>query len=134
MSLLVPNNGEGDALKYFVNKSVPEDLVLKLFKNNITPAETDTAATYTEADFTGYGSIVLTGANWTVTEGAPSDASYAQQTLTSSANQTTQQIYGYFLVRSSSGRIAWVERFADGPYPVSNLNDKIQITPKITGD
>src|SRR4051794_41152636 len=134
MTLVVPNNGEGDALAYLVNKSAPQDLVLKLFRNNVTPAETDTAASYTEADFTGYSSISLAGASWTVTEGAPSDASYAQQTFSSSANQSAQQIYGYFLVRASSGRIAWAERFADGPYAIANNGDQIKVTPKITGD
>lgn len=134
MALLVPNNGEGDALQYFVNKATPQDLVLKLYQNNVTPGETDTAATYTEATFTGYASVSLTGANWTVTEGAPSSASYAQQTFTSSANQSQQLIYGYFLVRASSGRIAYAERFTDGPYSIANNGDAIKVTPTITMD
>lgn len=29
MTLLVPNNGEGDILAYTVNKSTPENLVLR---------------------------------------------------------------------------------------------------------
>ncbi len=134
MALLVPNNGEGDALKYFVNNASPENLVLRLYQNNVTPAETDTAASYTEATFTGYASIALTGASWTVTEGAPSEASYAQQSFTSSANQTTQNIYGYYLTRAISGRIAYAERFTDAPNPISNSGDVIRITPKITQD
>jgi hypothetical protein len=134
MTLLVQNNGEGDALSAIVAKAAAENLVLRLFKSNTTPGETDTAATYTEADFTGYAAITLTPSSWTVTEGAPSDASYPQQTFTSSANQTVQQVYGYYLTRVTSGRIAWAERFADGPYPVANLNDLIKVTPKITLD
>lgn len=53
MTVLVPNNGEGDALKYILNFASPENLVLRLFTSNTTPAETDTTATYTEA--TGFG-------------------------------------------------------------------------------
>ena len=134
MALLVPTNGEGDMLRFMLNFSAPENLVLRLYQNNVTPSETDVAATYTEATFTGYASATLTGASWTVNEGAPSDASYAQQSFTSSAAQAVQQIYGYFLTRVTSGRIGWSERFTDGPYPVSNNGDVVRVTPAITLD
>jgi hypothetical protein len=134
MTLLVPNNGEGDGLSYFVNKSTPENLVLRLYSSNTTPAETDTAASYTEATFTGYAAATLTGASWVVTEGAPSSAAYAQQTFTSSAGSQSASVYGYFLTRASSGRIAYAERFSDGPYSIVNNGDQIKITPTITLD
>lgn len=134
MALLIPNNGEGDALAGIVGKTACENLVLCLYKSNTTPGETDTTATYTEATFTGYSAITLTAANWVVTEGAPSNAAYAQQTFTSSANQTAELIYGYFLKRVSSGRIAWAERFSDAPYSVSNLGDLVKVTPVVTLD
>lgn len=134
MSLIVPNNGEGDSLSAIVAKSAAEDLVLRLFKNNITPSELDVAASYTESDFTGYSSINLVGANWVITEGAPSDASYAEQTITSSADQAEQFAYGYFLTRVTSGRIAWSELFTDGPYSIARNGDVVKIAPKITAD
>ncbi len=134
MALVTPNNGEGDALAAVVGKTAAENLVLKLYQNNITPAETDVAATYTVATFTGYASITLTASSWTVTEGAPSDASYAQQTFTSSADQASQSIYGYYFTRVTSGRIAWAERFPAGPYPIANNGDNIKVTPKYTYD
>ncbi|HWP59545.1 MAG TPA: hypothetical protein VNL14_16755 [Candidatus Acidoferrales bacterium] len=131
-ALLVPNQGEQIALEALVNKTAPQNLVLRLFKNNVTPAEGDTEANYTEADFTGYSAITLTGANWTVTTGAPSEASYAQQTFSSSANQAAQNIYGYYLTQVTSGKLVWAERFTDGPYPIANNGDQIKVTPKIT--
>ena len=134
MAVLVPDNGEGDALQYFVNKLAPQNLVLKLFKSNTTPAETDTAATYTEATFTGYAALTLAGASWVIVEGAPSAASYAIQTFTASAGAQNQNIYGYFLVRSASGRIAYAERFIDGPYLINNSGDSASVTPTITLD
>lgn len=134
MTLLVPNNGEGDGLSYFVNKSTPQDLVLCLFKSNTTPAETDTAGSYTEADFTGYSNVSLTGSSWTVTEGEPTSAAYAQQTFTSSAGSQSQNVYGYYMKRTTSGRIALAERFTDGPYQIVNNGDQIKITPTITLD
>ncbi len=134
MTLLVPNGGEVDALEAIVNKTAATDLVLRLFKSNTTPGETDVAGTYTEADFTGYSSITLTGASWVVTPGDPSSAAYAQQTFTSSADQAAQSIYGYYMTRATTGLLAWAERFTDGPYPVSNNGDEIKVTPTITAD
>ena len=133
MAALIPNNGEGDALSYFVNKSARQNLVLKLFKNDKAPAEGDVAADYTECDFEGYEAIPLTGANWNVTEGAPSSAAYAQQTFTNTG-ATAQSVYGYFLVRATSGRIAYAERFTGAPFVVQNAGDEIKITPTIAAD
>ena len=129
MALLVPNTGENLIVGMIVNKTAPENLILKLYKSNTTPAETDTAATYTEADFTGYSAVTLTGASWTVTGDT---ASYAQQSFTSSANQTLQNVYGYYLVQATSGTLIWAERFTDAPYAISNNGDIIRVTPTIT--
>jgi len=132
MALLVPNDGESDGLSYFVNKTAPENLVLCLYTSNTTPAETDTTATYTEASGFGYANLTLTGANWTITPGAPSNAAYAQQTFTFTG--ALGNVYGYFLKRATSGKIAYAERFSDGPYNVTTNGDQIKITPVITLD
>lgn len=118
-------------LANIVNKTAPENLVLKLYTNNVTPAETDTAATYTEASGSGYAALTLTGASWTIVEGGPSEASYAQQTFTSTGGGWGNT-YGYFVVEVTSGIIKWAERFTDGPYNVQNNGDQVKITPKIT--
>lgn len=132
MSLLVPNASEGTMLANFLNKTAPQDLRLKLFKNDKTPAETDVAADYTVADFTGYANIDFVAATWTVTPGAPSEAAYPQQSFTSSADQAAQLIYGYFVIQVTSGLLMWAERFTNGPYTIANNGDIIKVTPKIT--
>lgn len=133
MSLVLVNNGEVVALSYLLNKvTTPEDLVLKLFTNNVTPGETDTAATYTEASGNGYAAKTLTGANWTITPGAPTSASFAQQTFTFTGN--LGNVYGYYIVRSSTQDLIWAEKFTDGPYNIVNNGDQIKITPTITID
>jgi hypothetical protein len=134
MALLVPNDGEVIALEALVNKAVGQNLVLRLYQNNITPAEADTAATYTEATFTGYAAITLTGSSWTTTAGAPSHVDYAQQTFTSSAGSQSQSIYGYYLTQVTSGKLVYAERFSDGPYVIVNNGDAIRVTPTITAD
>ena len=67
MTLVVPNIGEELALKAFLNHTAGQNQTLKLYKNNITPGETDTAATYTESTFTGYSSKSPTGSSGNVT-------------------------------------------------------------------
>lgn len=134
MPLLIPNNGEGDGLSAFVNKSALSDLIMRLYTNNITPAETDTAATYTETTFTGYSAKTLAGANWTITEGNPTSAAYAMQQYTSSAGSQSVSIYGLFMTRATGGRIALAERFTSAPYSIVNNGDYIQVTPNITFD
>jgi hypothetical protein len=130
---ILVNQGEDIMLQAVVNKLAGQNLVLKLFKSNTTPAEADTEASYTEADFTGYSAITLTGASWTATPGAPSQVTYAEQTFTSSADQTAQTIYGYMLVQVTSAKLVAVERFASS-YVIQNNGDAIKVTPKITQD
>lgn len=133
MALLVQNNGEAVALSLLVNKvTTPENLVLRLYTSNTTPAETDTAGTYTEASGNGYTAITLTGATWTVTPGAPTEAAYPEQTFTFTGN--LGNVYGYFMTRVTSGDLIYSERFTDGPYNIAGNGYQIKVTPKITMD
>lgn len=133
MPMLIPNGGEVIDLSYLVNKATPENLVLRLFTNNITPSETDTVATYTEATGGGYAAITLTGATWTVTAGAPSTASYPQQTFTFTGALTTNTtIYGYYMTRATSNDLVLAETFTS--FTPANNGDNVKITPQITAD
>lgn len=127
MALKVPNVGEEVMLDLILG----EGYTLKLFKSNTTPGDTDTAATYTEADFTGYSSKALTGGSWSTTPANPSTGSYSQQSFTSTADQTPQIIYGYYVIRTTGGTLMWAERFSS-PITVQYNNDSIRITPQIT--
>ena len=130
MALLVTNEGELIALKALVNHTAQSsNLTLKLYKSNTTPAEGDTAATYTEADFTGYSAATLTGASWVVS-GNP--VTYAKQTFTSSAGSQSQSVYGYFILAGAT--LVYAERFSDGPYVIVNNGDKIEVTPSLGAD
>lgn len=137
MTIIFPDQGEAILLSYLVGADTPEDLVLRLFANDVTdglsPAQIEalTEADFTEADFTGYQAITLSGASWTVTPGDPTEATYAQQSFTSSADQSPQTIYGYYLTRDSSGDLVAFEYFAT-PVVVEFEDDTIKVTPKIT--
>jgi hypothetical protein len=132
MALNFPDAGENLVLGMIVNKTAAENLSLRLYKNNITPSDTDTAATYTEATFPGYAAITLTGASW----GAPSGGTItygAQQTFTCSGT-STDDVYGYYVVQVTSGTILYSERDASAPFAVRNSGDYIKITPTISAN
>jgi len=133
MSLVLVDGGESLALQYLVNKNAsPQDLVLRLYTNNGTPAEADVVGGYTEASGNGYAAITLTGASWTASGTAPTQIAYAQQIFTFTG--ALGNVYGYYLTRASGGELVWAERFSDGPYNIQNNGDQIKITPKITMD
>jgi hypothetical protein len=133
MAGFIVDNGEKVALEYLVNKvATTRNLILKLFKSNTTPSETTVVGDLTEADFTGYSAITLTGASWSISGTTPTQAAYAEQTFTSSADQSVQNVYGYYLVRATDGDLVAAERFTSGPYAISNLGDNIKVTPQIT--
>lgn len=134
MAGVLVNQGETIMLEALVNKTAPQSLVLKLFKNNRVPAEADVETDYTEATFTGYASIALTPATWATTAGAPSDVTYPQQTFTSSAGAQNESVYGYYIIQTTSGKLVCAEKFADGPYVIVNNGDAIKVTPKVTQD
>jgi hypothetical protein len=134
MTLLVPNVGENIALSYLVGKTTTvRDLIYRLFATNITPAETDTAGTYTEAAGGGYASKTLTGASWTITNGAPTNAAFAQQTWTFTGTLTTNPtVFGYYVTRVTDADLVLAETFTS--FTPTNNGDQILLTPQITCD
>jgi hypothetical protein len=129
MALLVPNEGEVQLLGIAVNNVANENLLLKLFSTNVTPAEADTAATYTEVAAAGYAAITLTKGSWTVANAAGvTTATYAEQTFTMTA---ATACYGYYVVGATSGKLFWAENFGSN-YAIPSGGGSIKITPKIT--
>lgn len=134
MAGLFSNQGETVLLDLLTNQGTysPEDLILRLFKNNYTIVDGTTEGSVTEADFEGYAGVTLTGASWTITPGAPSTAVYDTQTFTSTQDQTLQYIYGYWLAQSVSGKLVCAENFSDGPYAIVNNGDYVEVAPGLS--
>lgn len=136
MSVVFLNQGEHELFDGGWNLGVTS--LLKLYTNNVTTGltaaqidaldETD----FTIATFTGYSNKTLTGGSWTITDGDPATAVYAQQTFTCSADGAVQNVYGYLVTRSSDGAAIYFEQFTDGPYEVEFNGDNIKITPRVT--
>jgi len=131
MALTLADVGADVILGTFFNSSPAlGNLTLKLFTNNVTPADTDTAGTYTEASGGGYSAITLTNGSWTLTVGDdPSDVVYAQQTFTfTGALSGSATVYGYFVV-NAGGTLLWAEQLGASFQPANN-GDTLKITPK----
>lgn len=133
MAGIACNGSRKTMMENILNKTAGSNLTLRLFKNDVTPDDADNvnASGYTEATFTGYSAVAFTAANWTVTTAHPAVASYAQQTFTSSADQSTQNIYGYYIT-NAGGSLVVAERFTDGPYAISANGQTIKVTPTIS--
>lgn len=119
-----------------LNKLTADDILLKLYSNDVETglSETQIAALtvsdFTEATFTGYSDVTLTGGSWTVTSGAPSIAEYASQTFASTADQTPQQVYGYYMVHPATGELAGYKQY-NGSITIEFDGDGVNITPSL---
>jgi hypothetical protein len=133
MALNFPDTGENLALEALVNKTAPQNLVLRLYSNNVTPSDTDVTGTYTEATFPGYAAITLAGASWNAAA-AGSIAYSAQQTFTRSSTGAAENIYGYYCTQLASTTLMYSERDASAPFAVTNNGDAIKITPSISAN
>jgi hypothetical protein len=130
MTLLVSNSAEAIIMGNFLNKTAPQDLRLKLYSSDTTPAESDTQATYTETTGGGYSDVALTAASWTITPGNPTLSAYPE--ITFSFTGVAGNVYGYYVVQEISGALLWAERFTSAPLNIQNNGDEIRITLQIT--
>lgn len=128
MTLVVPNVGEVLALEKYL-KLV--NLTLKLYSNNVIPAETNTAASFTPVTGGGYAAKTLIAASWSITSGAPSFGLYAAQDFTfTGVTDAPGTIYGYYVV-DPDNVLRWAERFTESVVPFSPVNGSlIRVTPR----
>lgn len=132
MPLFIPSVGENKLVEFALGYSTPGNQLLKLYVNNVTAADTDTAATYTEMSTLGYAAKTLNKGNWSIAQnGGVAQASYAAQTWTFTAG-TAVTVYGYFVVDATTGVLLWSEAFSSGKI-IQYTGDQIIITPVFTG-
>ena len=138
MALNVVTTGANRALENLVNKTAPDNLVIRLYKNNVTITNASVVGDFTVADFTGYastgtaGAVTLTGASWGAASGG--SIAYAEQTWTSSAGSQSSPVYGYYITNAAGTTLIYAEAFAGAPYTIVNNGDAIKVTPTITAD
>jgi hypothetical protein len=137
MTLRVVDQGEG----HFLTLILGVDYHLKLFTNDVENGLTEPykealyQGDFTEATFTGYSAKTLTGGSWTIdTNLDPASGVYAMQTFTSTADQTPEDVYGYYVTRASDGALEWYEYFSASAAPstIQYNYESINVTPTLT--
>lgn len=126
----IPNEGEILMGKLVLGKATAENLILRLYKNVITPADSDTAGLYTAVTAAGYADITLAMASWgdPATDGnGIAMATYAEQTFTLTA---ASDCYGYVLVGATSGKLYAIHPFGAN-YAFPDNGGSLKITPKL---
>ena len=135
MALVCPDVGEVQLLTDLLDNG--NNHTLKLFKADVTPAETDTAATYTVADFSGYANKTLVrnvgAGNWGTPTTAAGVTSSEYNSGTPQAflcnGATGNTIYGYYVVDATTTVLCWAEKFATARNVATN--DTLSLTPKL---
>lgn len=119
--------GKVIALRYLLGDlATTEELRVKLYKNDVTPDEDSVTGDFTEATFTGYASILLD--DWTRTDAS---AVHSMLEFICTADQTAENIYGYYIVRTTSNELIAAKRFTGAPYSISLNGDAVAVTPTI---
>ena len=140
VAALIPIESRRLMLSTMLNMRQPEDQLLKLYKNDISPSETDVSEDFVEATYPGYQSILLYGAEWvedTVEHeefGTCPQVSYDPQVFmcTNTKDQAPEKIYGYYIVQEESNLLLWAVRFKyDTVYYMGNDGDSLTISPSM---
>lgn len=126
MSLVVVNEGEVQLLTDLFTSAARENWTFQLYTSATTPAETDTVATYTIANFTGYSDTTLTrsvgASTWNTpasvaptggwsAEAAVAESVYGSGPITYNAT-SAQTIVGYLMKGATSTKLIGAEKFA----------------------
>lgn len=108
--------------------------LLRLFTNNLTPGESTTLSTVTEAvGATGYAPVTLAGSSWTTVQtNGTTTAVYSEQTFTFT---TAVTIYGYYITSiEGTPKFLWIERFSGAPFTLPSGGGEIAISPRLSLD
>lgn len=103
MSGIVPQVAQELILNQILDKApiVTFPLTVKLYSNDVTPAQDDVASDYTETTGGGYADVdIPDGSDFTVVAGNPSQATFADFIDFNFTGTTggSGKVYGYFIV------------------------------------
>lgn len=116
MALVICDAGQIHLLTLMLKTAlgVDEPFSLHLFKNNVTPTTSSVAGDFTEANFSGYSSVVLSRASWVTptTVSTVAQTTYTGSSLTWTCSGSGNTIYGSYILDGSS-HLVWAELFPD---------------------
>lgn len=136
MTLILSTDGAIQLLNIVFNNQRAvggNNLTVRLFTNNITPAITDHFATYEEASGGGYVSKVLTMGNWLVGTNPDNTAKATYMTeqiwTFTGAISCAKTIYGYYITDADS-QLLWAEKIPT-PFIPGTTGLTLKATPVI---
>lgn len=135
MSSVWNNNALAAALQQVVNQSppTPANVVLRLFTNALSPANTDLITAYTQCTDAMYAAFTMIGATWVLTT-----ITGGQQMAYPSHNflfAGTQTLYGWYITDAAATIVIAAGNFPSGPIviPTGGGTLGVQVTlPAIT--
>ena len=130
MPLLVPNSAEAHSLEIFLGKRASGNLTIDLYTNSWAPLDADGLAQYTKMGAVGgYAAINMTASSWSVVGGAPTVATFPEQSWTFTAS--AGPVWGYIVTDTTSLGLRWAEQFP-AAVTITSSGDTIRVTPKFT--
>lgn len=100
-----------------------------LFRNDYTPALSDTLAAYLEANYSGYASIFVPAADWILGNVAGHvGLLQAGQVNFANTSPTPASVYGYFATDSGGTQLVCSARFDLAPFVIAT-GDFCPVTP-----
>lgn len=128
MAIQISSDGSENILKYLTGVlSTTETVTLKLYNNDITPTSITALADFIEVTGGGYAEKNLSPSAWSISGNV---ATSNPQLFTFTSN--VGQIYGYYLVGNTTGKLIASERFSSGPFNIANSGDSITVTATIS--
>lgn len=130
MALKVPTVGEAALLKDLLGITAPGPLTIKLYVDDKTPGDGDTAAGFTEMSTHGYSAKTITPGDWTVADDAGVAVATAVEQVWSFTAAAPVTVFGYYVV-DAAGVLRWAERL-NSNFIVEFAGDTAKITPKFS--
>jgi len=128
VAIKINTDGAEQTLKYFVGQtSSTELLYLRLYSNNITPTTITTLADFVEVTGGSYTQKTLAADAWDVSGNVATSDTQIWNFTSGVGN-----IYGYYLVGQTSGKLYASERFTSGPFNIVNPGDQVSVTATIS--
>lgn len=134
MGLVITEAGALAMLGWTVQATAtPENILIKLFVNDVTPSATSTLSNFTIATFPSYADGTLSRSTWgnPTTISGVAVSTYGEAISWTPGSGTQQTIYGYCLVGATSGTLIGAELLLT-PYTTVG-GTSFSITPVLSG-
>lgn len=128
MSQVWNNNALNEGLLQVLADSPPTPVAkyLRLFTNNLTPANTDAIGSYTECGDASYNPIALTGSSWSISNvSGGRSATYPAQTFNFAAGNN---LYGWYITDNPATKVYFAGNLPSPPVVVPSTGGTYALT------